>query len=484
MATKEKAVKLRPLRTILIISAVTAAAVLAWMEWKMVERHALIGSSLPARPALAAWPAELTREIAAAESEAKSYRHSAAGLETLGRLYHANGFYNEAMQCYAALQGIAPTDAHWPYFQSSILADFGRLEEARPFAERAVRLAPTYLPAHLRLAEVLFKSNQTAAAAKSYQEVAQRESGNVYALLGLAKCDIAKGDWTTARDRLRAALKIDPDFIGALSLLVTVSEHFDDRTEAAALNARIGKKEFVDYRDPWLESLFDVCYDPYRLSVAASMANFAGDLPAARRWLERAIGLAPKAGTYCRQLGDILLQGGKLPEARKYLERAVELTPGDSDAWSLLATLFTAANDPAAAMRTLIAGLAQCPQSAALHHAYGEKLAAAGRDAEAIVQFQAAKHFRPNEANAYMGLALVYFRNGRVEEAVAELRGALAVQPGHPLALEVLARYAIDNHDEPAARHWIEQLRQQPRVPAQDMQAIVGEYQNQFGRRP
>jgi tetratricopeptide (TPR) repeat protein len=471
-------------RKVFLAAATVALALLVWFAWRSTQRHALAALSVPVRPTLPAAATELADELNSGEKEARSYLHSVAGLGLLSRLYHANGFYNEAMQCYAGLQQLQPTEARWPHLAASILADFGRLEEAIPLSERAVALAPRYIPARLRLGDIMLKANRTAAAAKIYAEVTQQDANNPYAILGLAKCDLAQGDWNAARERLRQSAKLHPEFIGGLSLLVTVSEHFNDHAEAAALNASIGKKEFVDFRDPWAETLFDDCYDPYRLSVAASIANFSGDVSTARRWLERAIALAPNTGSYCRQLGDILLQAGDFSAARKYLEKAIALSPSEPDAWIFLATLFSAAGDSTAATRTLINGLANCPQSAALHYAYGQKLSAAGQDQAAMAEFKAAKKLRPNEANAYIDLAMIYFRVERVEEAVAELRGALAVQPGHPLAMEVLARYAIDTNDEPAARHWIAQLRQQPRVPAADLQTIVAQYQNHFGRAP
>ena len=94
------------------------------------------------------------------------------------------------------------------------------------------------------------------------------------------------------------------------------------------------------------------------------------------------------------------------------------------------------------------------------------------------------KKLRPAEPAAYVDLAVIYFRLERADEAVAELKDALLFQPGNPLALEVLARYTIGAGDEAAARHWIRQLRLQPRVPADDLKFIVDEYQHRFGSTP
>jgi Flp pilus assembly protein TadD len=292
------------------------------------------------------------------------------------------------------------------------------------------------------------------------------------------------GDWTKAREQLEQATQVHPDFIGGLSLLVTVREHDADAAGAEQLRATIGKREFTDFADPWRDALFDDCFEPYLLSVAASKANFAGDRTAAHRWLERAIRFAPHPGTYHRQLGKMLLETSDFARAWANLEKAVALEPTDSEAWSIMVFASTTMGDMARADKALAAGLAHCPQSAALHHSYGQRLASLGRQQEAIREFALAKKLRPNEANAYISLALMYFRTGQVEPAVAELKAALLVQPGHPLALSTLARYSTDTGDEPAARHWIRQLRLQPRVPAADLNTVIGAYQQKFGRAP
>jgi tetratricopeptide (TPR) repeat protein len=470
----------------LLAAGVLALAVFAVgaMGVKWVNRHFAAAQAVPARPELSGWPSELSDQLAGAEKAARGYFHVTRGLAALSRVYHANGFYAEAARCYEALQRLEPREPRWPHLHAVVEAEFGRMDGALPAEERAVQLAPDYLPARLRLGDILLKSNQTERAAKAYADALKVEPGNPYALLGLAQCDLARGDWAAAREHLRENGKLHPEFVGALSLLVTVSEHFHDDQAAAALRSTIGRREFVDLRDPWLESLADDCFDPYRLSVAAALAKSAGDGPSARRWLERAVALAPSGGSYRRQLGKLLFQSRDYPPAREQLEKAVALTPEDSDAWILFIEILTAMEDAPAAQRALAAGLAACPQSAALHYLRGQKLSAAGRDQEAIGEFKTAKTLRPNEANAYIDLALVYFRLERVEEAIAEVRAALAVQPGHPLAMSVLARYAIDTDDEPAARHWIQQLREQPRISPNDLNAIVSAFQQHFRRAP
>ena len=448
------------------------------------HQRTIILNHLPPAPVFSSRVAGLKARVASAEGSARSYWRPGTGLAELSRLYQANGFYNEALQCLAGLQQLERAEARWPHLQAAMLGEFGQLDEALPAQQRAVLLAPSYGPARLRLGDMLLKTNQTVAANLAYAEVLRREPANPYALLGLAKSAVGQGNWVEAGAWLQQARDAHPDFIGGLSLLVTVREHLNDQAGADALRAMIGKREFTELADPWRDALTDDCYDPYLLSVAAAKANFSGEGKTARRWLEQAMALAPTDHAYRRQLGKLLLETREFGPAQWQLEKAVALAPDDSEAWSLLILLFNAQGNRAAAERALASGLVYCPSSAALRYTNGQRLSQAGPYPEAISELQMARRLRPNEANASIDLALIYFRQERLAEAVAELKTALTVQPGHPLALGTLARYAIGTADEPAARHWIRQLRLQPRVPLADLNQITAEYQQLFKRAP
>lgn len=466
-----------------VIASLALAGALA-LGWRVLERHRLAAGGIPPQPALEAGSAALGERLARAEATARGLLHPAAGLAALSRLYHANGFFNEALQCYEGLQRLEPREARWPHLRASLLAGFGQLEAALPLWQTATALAPAYVPARLKLGEALLKTNRTAAAASAYTEVLARDAGNPHALLGLARCALAGGDWTKARENLQRAIGLHPDFVGARSLMVTLHEHFGEQPEADALRLALGKSQAVDVSDPWLDELSDDSYDPYRLSVAASIAELAGDMAAARRWLERAIALAPGNNSYPRELGKLFFKAHDNAAARRQFEQAVKLAPGDADAWALLVELLTTLGERENADRALAAGLASCPQSPALHRVRGERLSETGRLAGAEAEFKTAIALRPNEAEAYLGLALIYFRLDRTDEGLAEMKRALAAQPDHPLAMEVLARQSIATSDEPAARDWLRRLRQQPRVPAADLKTIADEYRQRFGRAP
>lgn len=468
-----------------LLPLLLAAALLgagAWWLVRTTQRQRTVAQHLPAVPSLQGWPAELVARVTAAGAEARSWRRAPDGLAALAALYHANGFYPEALLCYDGLRAIQPREARWPHRQAAILADFGRTDEARPLRRRAVALAPDYKPARLREADVLLKSNLLPDAQGAYEAVLRRFPDEPYARLGLARCAMARGDWPDARTHLQAALERQPDFVGALSLLATVSERLGDTATAGEARTRLAGREFTDLPDPWLDELADVCFDAYRLSVAAVVARAAGDTPRAIALFDRAIALSPGTAAYPRQAAQIHLADRDYANAKWRLEQAVAANPADADAWLLLLGALRGLGQEAAASTALQQALGHCPQSPGLQLERARRLKAQGRLAEAIAAFRLSHSLRPSEATPLVELANTAFAADRPDEGLAALREALARQPGHPLALVSLTFYHIVSGDEAGARrHWAE-VRAQPKTPAAMMEDLRRAYRRQFGR--
>jgi tetratricopeptide (TPR) repeat protein len=467
-------------------AAIAAGLALAggWI-WRVGELRRAVVAALPAVPDLAGGSAELKSRLDDAERRARSGWRPVEALRELTRLYHANGFYAEAMQAYAKLLEVDATDPRWPHLQAGLLSGYGRLDEALPLLRRAMTLAPDYLPAHVRLGDALLKINRPAEAAQIYQAVLARDPDNLYAQLGLARLDMDAERWDAARDRLQRLVTAHPGFGSAWFLLATVDENRGDQAQAKADRERVGLNgRFREMPDPWTDELMEDCYDVYRLRVVAGAAAGAGETDTARRWLERALVLAPTDATAERQLGNLLAKADQLAEARRHLERAAALAPADADNWNYLIALLNTLGDDRAAEQALVTGLANCPQSPGLHFERGRRLAAAGRVGEAVVELQTARRLRPEAANAYVELAMLDFRRGLIDEGVAEMRGALAVEPGQPLALVALARYEIDQGDAAASLDLIRRVRQQPKVKPDDVNGLERAYREKFGRLP
>jgi tetratricopeptide (TPR) repeat protein len=482
MATKTQEVTPRGRRWLRPVVLAAIALACAGLSGRAVLRRNAVLSAVPAHPNTSALPPELEAEIVSAEESAHSYVHPVDGLMTLSRLYHANGFYDEALQCYGGLRQLQPGEGRWPHLEASILAQFGRQDEALPREKEAVELAPEYIPARLRLGDEFLNGDQWPDAVRTYTEVLARAPDDPFALLGLAKCAVAVGDWGKAKQKLEQSVKNHPDFIGGLSLLVTVDEHLGEHAAADALKNLIGRREFADLYDPWLDGLMDDCYDPYRISVASAVADAAGRPAAARDLLERAIALSPNTSAFHRQLALLYSREGDFASARQHLERAVAISPSDNDSWLVLSQILNQMGDHEASARALATGLADCPDSYGLHLEHGSQLNAGGHREAAIAEFREAHRLNPAETGPLVQLAGALFAANQEDEALASLREALERQPENPLALATLTFYYINGGNEPAALEWWAHVRRQNRTPPQTVEELKQAFRQKFGR--
>jgi tetratricopeptide (TPR) repeat protein len=469
--------------TAALVCGVAAIGALWWRHAATRERT-VIAASIPQRPDLGGLPAELVQRISACERRARTGPDRMGALVELSRLYHANGFLAEASRCYEGLLQVDPSNPLWPHRFANIVAGYGQLDEALPLLRHTVAQAPAYLPARLRLGDALLKMNQNAEAAKVYGAVLEREPGNPYALLGLARLDVDAGRWGEARTRLESVVAQTKYLVG-YDLLPTVYERLGQADRAAAIRARMkASGAFADMLDPWIDELVDDCYNTYRLSVAAGTAHHRGDIKTAISLLQRALVLAPDSGPLHFQIGLIYLGERDYTNAQQHLERCTILTPDFPDGWAYLTNLYTTLGNAASARRVLAEGLVHCPRSPGLRLEHGRQLSAGGRYTDAIPEFEESIRLRPDEADAYVELAKACFQLNRIDEGVAELHRALQVEPEHPTALTTLALYSISIGDEAAARAWLRRVQLQVRTQPETVDALLQAFTQRFGKAP
>ncbi|HEY9153514.1 MAG TPA: tetratricopeptide repeat protein [Opitutaceae bacterium] len=448
------------------------------MLWR---RHVVVAANLPARPSLQGWPADFADRVEEAENDAFGYFHTGRGLIALSRLYHINGFYNPALSCYDGLRALQPKTAKWWHLEATIVGDFGQAADAVPLYREAFALDPGYQPSRIKLGEILLKNNRSEEASEVFKGALQKDANNPYALWGLAQIASAKRNWVEARKCLDTALQVQPDFAGALSLLITIDEKTGDQAGARAARETLGSQEFVDIPDPWAFDLYSDCYDAYRLSVAATTQRFAKNYAGAIRLFEQAIRVAPRASAYERELGVLLADMERYEEARPHAQRATELAPTDPYTWTLLVRVLTGTKENEAAWRALSEGLSRCPNSQDLHLARGHRLLESQRYAEAIAEFKETHRLWPSEATPLIEMAQACFSLGEEHEAMSALYEALERQPGSPAALTILAVHAIDSGDRHAASTAYHQLEEHAGAVGPVLSRLQQSYQSKFG---
>lgn len=471
-------------RTILLLTGIVLLGAAAFWAVGARETQLAAAAARPPVPDLSNAPAPFRAAVDEADARARTFGRAQQGLEDLAALYHANGRYPEALVCYEGLRRLDPTNPRWYHRPASILAGFGQADEAIALWQRTVELAPDYQPAHLRLGDLLFKANRTSEAAAAYEAVLRQDPNEPYALLGLARIDLEADRLEAARQRLETALAQSRGTLG-YDLLVTLYEQLGQPDRALALrSAAKASGAHRDPPDPWIDELLAVCYDPFRLALSAGTLAREGQPDEAIALLWRAIELAPGDVAVRFQLALLARDQKDLATAREQLRRCTVLAPDFPDAWYHLSVLQNDAGDRTAAERTLIEGLNQCPDSPGLHLLRAQRLRDAGRTGEAVAAFRQSIRLRPNEPEAYVELGIMLVRSGNEAEGVRNFLAAWEAEPGNPAALSLLAFQAISSGDEAEARHWMDQVALQPRLPRAQADALRNAFRQRFGQLP
>lgn len=470
-----------PILVGLILALIVTAGV-GW--WRADATRRQVSAIVPTLPDLAGAPAPLRERLISADARARGLFRASQGLEELSRLYHANGFPDEAARCYRGLSRLDPENPRWLHLLAGIQAGYGEVEPALVLWARVRELAPTYLPAWLRSGDSLLKANRGDEAAVMYAGVLRLEPDNPYAQFGLARLDLEAGRWEQARSRLEAVVA-KTDYVLGYDLIVTLYERLGLTERATAIRAR-GKASgaYRDPPDPWLDGLIEDCLEPYRLSLTAGALVGAGDSAGALRLLQRAAQVAPGDVAVRFQLGSLLRLQNQPAAALQAFEECTRLAPEFPDGWAHLSALLAQQGRPPAAEHALLEGLRHCPDSPGLHLMRARNQRTAGRTGEAIAEYRESIRLRPNEAEAGVELGMFYFSLGRNEEAISEVTRALQAEPGYPAAMYILAVNAIVSGTEAEAKEWYARVRAQPRVEAAQVNRLIAAYQQRFGVVP
>ena len=230
--------------------------------------------------------------------------------------------------------------------------------------------------------------------------------------LGVALAD--QGKMKEAAAHYAEALRISPDFTGALSGM------------GNAL-IRAGKTEEAIAR--YAEALRLKPDDPsahYNLGVALAQQGKADE---AIEHYSEAVRLKPEMVEAHCNLGVLLDDKGRSDEAIEHLTKALQLDPEFAQAHYNLALVLGKKGDINGAIQHLTEAVRIRPNYAEAHNNLGSALASQGRIDEAAVHFAKAVRARPGFAEAHFNLGLAFKTRGKMREAIDEFKEAIRLEP-------------------------------------------------------
>ncbi len=166
-----------------------------------------------------------------------------------------------------------------------------------------------------------------------------------------------------------------------------------------------------------------------------------GELELAEAHYRESLAIEPQAQIY-NDLGFVLERQGLADEAAEHYRKALELDPESASAHYNLAAYLARSGDPAAAERHFRAALARKPNTQA-YTGLGLVLWEQGRVDEAVESLNQAIEADPDDAAAYDRLGTLLVQEGRLEEAASTYRRLSRRRPSataHEELAQVLTR--------------------------------------------
>jgi len=330
--------------------------------------------------------AQLKQALAAQPDNAEIYA-------AYGRYHFSQGQHSQAEAAYKKAIALDPG-----VFLAHI--DLGELylnvmrkpKEAVEAYRKSVALQSFYAPARFGLGMALLASGNKAEAIAELQQAARLAPEEPAALHVIGRIHASEKRFDQAVQALTSALKIQPNFLPALSDRADVYAEMEKNREAA-----------VDYEQVLRARPAD-SVTRLKLGMIYQRLDRLSDAQSA---YHAALRENPKLAPAYNNLAMITVtKNGKLSDALSWAQKAVELAPN-------------------------------VPQ---FHDTLGWVYRAMGDKGKAVTSLEQASRLPPPQADIWYRLGLVYEESGKKAEAMAAYKKALALQADFPKSAEAKAR--------------------------------------------
>jgi tetratricopeptide (TPR) repeat protein len=388
-----------------------------WMRLAPLATAILLTGGCSSQPdlphlAIASFRPQIREQVQKALDEAKAKPNDPDASGRLGMLLHAFEQYEAAEICYRRARALAPDRFQWAYYLGLAQSIDGKTNEAAATLQAAVRLDPQYLPARIKLAEVLLGLNRLQESQEVCQSAAKQDPRFVPAYYWLGRVAAAQGDLKSAVENYRQACRLAPSYGSAHYALAQVYQKLG--READARESLAAYQKFKLDGDPQPE---DPLLDTVRALDNSALAHL--------------------------MKGVDLEKAGQLEQAIAEHEQALEIDPKLAQAHANLIGMYAKAGQTEKAEKQYRATVAINPNLPQSHYDFGVLLFSEARYKEAETAFRKALESSPAYAEAHNNLAVLLERQGKLDEAARNYQAAIDNKPNNREAHFQLGRLLL-----------------------------------------
>lgn len=312
----------------------------------------------------------------------------------------------------------------WLYNQGYLFAHQGQNRRAIAKFQEAVAIAPSFEPALVNLAQLLFSEGEVEQASRIVEQLLGRYPENVGGRVLKGVLLARSGSDEKALAEFRRAIVGDPNFARAhlqLGNLMLKNRELDEAGSAFARAIEI---------------------DPNFVDAALGLARTleaAGDREAAVVQYRAIIRNHPSSALAHHELGVLLHASGGVAEAIRFLSIAANLAPESPESRIALGVLQFRAGNHEDSTRQLRLALGIDPDSLVAYNYLGLALHAAGELEESARSYREALRIDPGFAEAHANLGRALADSHQPDLAIEQYREAVRLRPSWSVPYNNLA---------------------------------------------
>jgi tetratricopeptide (TPR) repeat protein len=324
--------------------------------------------------------------------------------------------------CYRRARRFEPERFQWGYYLALVQALSGKNEEAAANLKDAIRIDPGYVPAEIKLAEILLGLGRLDDSRRICESILKDNPQVAPAYYWLGRVAAANGEVSEAEEQYRKACELWPTY-GTAHYALALSHQKSGHSAEASRDMAAYQKYKAD-GDPQPE---DPMLDAVRALDNSALAHL--------------------------MKGVDLENAGHVDQAIAEHEEAVRKDQKLAQANANLISLYARSGQPEKAERAYRATVAINPNLPQSHYDYGVFMVSRDRFPEAEAAFRKALESSPNYAEAHSNLGAMLERKGKFDDAAREYQRAIENKPnfrqahyqlGHLLLMQKKTAGAID----------------------------------------
>jgi tetratricopeptide (TPR) repeat protein len=395
-------------------------------------RHERDLPDLP-RLTIANFRPQIRDQVQKAYDDVKARPKDAESNGRLGMLLQAFSQFESAELCYRRARILDPNRFQWAYYLGLTQSLDGKNEEASRNLRDATRLDPQYLPARLKLAEVLLALGRLDDSQTICHSIVKDNPQVAPAYYWLGRVDSAKGDVQAAIEQYGKACQLWPSYGTAHYALALAYQGTGAKAEAQQHMAAYQKYKAdgdPQPEDPQLEAVRSLDNTALAHLMKGVDLENAGQVDGAITEHEEAVKQDPKLAQAHANLIALYARAGRADKAEAEYRATIGINPNLPQSHYDYGVFLVSQRRYREAEDAFRKALESSPNYAEAHSNLGAMLELRGKSEEAIQQYRAAIDGKPNYRMAHFQLGRLLLMKSRAAEAIAQLSQTLGPEDG------------------------------------------------------